>query len=418
MSKIWTYFTSLPEYLPDYIIIVQDRVKDSNLTIMGILISLIAVSIALWTYRHSRNSFRATVFLALRKDYLGVLEKLNKDGTDYSLNDPKHRYQKLSKEAKSALQAYWMNAFNEFIVTRIIFKHWFINKKDPLGLWNDFYASVITSARNYPLFEAARKELFANSNFSMGGYKLEFAQALDEANKEFGGGKFENCVPIVSTGRREQSDNLPVLDRSASDLAKETIDNVIDQILNHPKAITFAPLVNEARWLSERDGRYKCLEYQNQLLAACLALKAGVQGNFGVGAVLVDKHCRVISTAMNTVYTTGNFSCHAEMNLISDSHIDELTLSNSIDGVSETTLISSLEPCPMCLARISMTPIKNIIFLSEDETGGMVSRKELFPDVWKGFLSGKKFQRSEYEELSAFALRVFEVTKSLNEKLG
>ena len=85
-------------------------------------------------------------------------------------------------------------------------------------------------------------------------------------------------------------------------------------------------------------------------LVACQeALAAARRGNYGVGAVLVDPHGTVVAQGQNAVfYPRFRSDCHAEMvvmNTFEERHPE-------VDTMRGYTLLCSLEPCPMCFARL------------------------------------------------------------------
>ncbi|WDP87886.1 MAG: hypothetical protein HUN05_02145 [Desulfobacter sp.] len=61
----------------------------------------------------------------------------------------------------------------------------------------------------------------------------------------------------------------------------------------------------------------------------------------------------------------------------------------------DLVLISSMEPCPMCLTRIINSGIKTVLYVEEDEQGGMVTRMDQLPPFWKSFASDRQFRRAD-----------------------
>jgi len=120
-------------------------------------------------------------------------------------------------------------------------------------------------------------------------------------------------------------------------------------------------------------------------LACILALQAVSQGNFGVGAVLIDEAGRVLEYGHNQVFFPYFRSDrHAEM-VVLDRWEDARQASGPL------TLVTSLEPCPMCLIRLSGSHVNDIYHVAEDEIGGMVSRMESLPPYWLPMARDKKF---------------------------
>jgi tRNA(Arg) A34 adenosine deaminase TadA len=83
---------------------------------------------------------------------------------------------------------------------------------------------------------------------------------------------------------------------------------------------------------------------------ACqLAATASTLGTYAVGAVLLDDNGRVLSEGHNETFINGFRSdLHAEMVVLNKFETEH---QNSIKP-STLTLVSSLEPCPMCTARL------------------------------------------------------------------
>jgi len=118
------------------------------------------------------------------------------------------------------------------------------------------------------------------------------------------------------------------------------------------------------------------------------ALAAAQTGNYGVGAVLVDPEGKVIERGQNQVfYPDFKSDRHAEMmvmNTFEEKHPD-------IDNMRGYTLVCSLEPCPMCLARLLMAGVQTVKYVALDELGGMVSHMEHLPMAWKRLAERQEF---------------------------
>ena len=132
-----------------------------------------------------------------------------------------------------------------------------------------------------------------------------------------------------------------------------------------------------------------------------LAFEALEEGNYGVGAVLLDRQGECLAVGSNQVFSQGfNSAGHAEMNLLDDF---EARYADYPDRAGLTLLVS-LEPCPMCTARILAAGIGRVIYLVEDQFGGMLSHCDRLPDAWVNLsqlVDVKKF--SDSKELSLLA---------------
>jgi tRNA(Arg) A34 adenosine deaminase TadA len=96
--------------------------------------------------------------------------------------------------------------------------------------------------------------------------------------------------------------------------------------------------------------------------AIALAVASKEKGDVPFGAVIVcgDK---IIAYGMNAEHTNQDVTCHAEMNAISaaSKHLGRRDL-------SDCTMYSSSEPCPMCASAIFHSCIKRIVYaMSRDD---------------------------------------------------
>lgn len=116
----------------------------------------------------------------------------------------------------------------------------------------------------------------------------------------------------------------------------------------------------------------------NGLYCCRLALDALEQGNYGVAAILIDADDEVVAQSENRVFSHGyDSSAHAEMLLIDQ-------LEQGLDYLpAQLTMLVSLEPCPMCLARLILSGIGSVRYMVADPYGGMLNHAERFPPAWK-----------------------------------
>lgn len=135
-------------------------------------------------------------------------------------------------------------------------------------------------------------------------------------------------------------------------------------------------------------------DYQDDLrgLYLCrLALDALEQGNYGVAAILIDPQGEVIAQSENRVFSfvtrnkvdsnSGAVSyssrAHAEMLLI-----DQLEEGFLPYAPEQLTMLVTLEPCPMCTARLLLSGIGSVRYIANDPEGGMLSHVHKLPAAW------------------------------------
>jgi tRNA(Arg) A34 adenosine deaminase TadA len=147
------------------------------------------------------------------------------------------------------------------------------------------------------------------------------------------------------------------------------------------------------------------------------ALEAVREGNFGVGAVITDAGGKIIEKGHNHVFSPYFRSdLHAEMWVLTI--LEERN--RDMNRAEGHALYSSLEPCPMCLARIISSGIRNIAYAAPDPLGGMVERIGQMPGVWQDLARRQRFSRADCSlELTQLAGEIFLVNADeLNERLA
>jgi cytosine deaminase len=80
----------------------------------------------------------------------------------------------------------------------------------------------------------------------------------------------------------------------------------------------------------------------------------------------------------------------------------------AVENMRGYTLLCSLEPCPMCLARLLIAGVQTVKFLAYDDLGGMVSQRDAFPSAWRRLRQRQDFIPADVSDsLRQFALDVF-----------
>ena len=92
-----------------------------------------------------------------------------------------------------------------------------------------------------------------------------------------------------------------------------------------------------------------------------------------VGAVIVkDDTCEVVSSSYNQMKTNKSSLDHAEILAL------RLAMSRLVTRLNGCSMISTLEPCPMC-AQAMFARLSNLIFSAEDpKSGGVIHGPKIF----------------------------------------
>ncbi len=110
-----------------------------------------------------------------------------------------------------------------------------------------------------------------------------------------------------------------------------------------------------------------------------LALGAVEDGDFGVGGLLRDGTGKVVAAGHNELFKPYFRSDrHAEMVVMDTFEKDNPQLTK----LQDYTFFTSLESCPMCMARLISSGVNTILYAAPDLTGGMVHLMNNLPPVW------------------------------------
>lgn len=147
--------------------------------------------------------------------------------------------------------------------------------------------------------------------------------------------------------------------------------------------------------------------------AGLSAIQAGSGG--GIGACLVDTATgQVVETGRNRQFSPYFRSdLHAEMDLLNryEDRVKKPRFPGNGSNPRECpglVLISSVEPCPMCLTRIINSGIKTVLYVAEDKKGGMVTRLDQLPPFWREFAADREFRQADCSpKLQQIALDLF-----------
>jgi cytosine deaminase len=149
-------------------------------------------------------------------------------------------------------------------------------------------------------------------------------------------------------------------------------------------------------------------------LESCkLALQAVESGNFGIGSIIVDPRGKIIARGCNQVF-------HPYFR--SDRHGEMVAMENFENQFRETpsmkgyTLYTSLESCPMCMARLITSGCERVIHIADDPLGGMVHLRAKLPPIWRKLSERQVFAKAKCsQEIEMAANHIFRLNvESLN----
>lgn len=126
---------------------------------------------------------------------------------------------------------------------------------------------------------------------------------------------------------------------------------------------------------------------------ACIAEahEALEDGNFGIGAILVDPDGKTVISGHNQVFSPMFRSdLHAEMVVI-----NAFEMMRRNEPLRGYTLYTSLEPCPMCMARLITAGVSRVFHVADDPQAGMVHLAHQLPPVWQSLAERQRFEPAQ-----------------------
>jgi len=158
------------------------------------------------------------------------------------------------------------------------------------------------------------------------------------------------------------------------------------------------------------DPRYPHDRFIIVTLKEAIAAKRENSGG-GIGACMVRESTgKIVAVGHNRQFAPYFRSdMHAEMDLINryEDRLRAVRPSNprQVDGL---VLFSSVEPCPMCLARIINSGLKKAYYGAADSDGGMVHKINDFPPFWRNGALGRTFAEADCSPtIKELAARLF-----------
>lgn len=156
----------------------------------------------------------------------------------------------------------------------------------------------------------------------------------------------------------------------------------------------------------------KTLEETFSWICSVLALKAASKNNLGVGAILVQDKNILFDASNEMLHPFFRSDGHPEM-MVLNSY--EKKNKKRQDNMRSLTLYSSLEPCPMCLTRISTTGIGATIFVVRHKGSGMATCIEKLPILWQIFCEDIKIREASCSnELKKISLETLNLSALKN----
>lgn len=154
---------------------------------------------------------------------------------------------------------------------------------------------------------------------------------------------------------------------------------------------------------SHRGGR---LHDEWSRVAVQEAIAAAFEGNAGVGVVLIDAGDEIVARDHNRMFRPHFRSDrHAEMVLLTA--FEEAHRDADLIGY---TLISSLEPCEMCMIRIINSGITNVLYVSPDAGKGAITGPNSLAPHWARLADHQHFAQADCDpRLTEIALAAFEM---------
>ena len=111
----------------------------------------------------------------------------------------------------------------------------------------------------------------------------------------------------------------------------------------------------------------------NPLWLACLelCLEAIDAGSLGIAAVITDGDAAIISRGRNQLFDSADSVNTIQNTLVSHAEVNAIAgLPMRFRRDKSISLYTTVEPCPMCLGAVAMSPIRQVVIASRDPYAG------------------------------------------------
>jgi cytosine deaminase len=137
------------------------------------------------------------------------------------------------------------------------------------------------------------------------------------------------------------------------------------------------------------------------------AIDAGLEGNGAVGALLASPNGKVLLVERNRIFVPHFRSdFHAEMVLLS--RYEEEYRPVDLRG---HTLVTSLEPCEMCMIRIITSGVSNVLYVAADLGKGGITGPNKLATEWARLAATQHFAAADCDgRLAEIGLAAFMAT--------
>lgn len=181
---------------------------------------------------------------------------------------------------------------------------------------------------------------------------------------------------------RTVSDALPKLHDKLMDEFEAVFGVDLSQYVGpNGKTLTYIPPVHQK---IKKEGVN--LHSAEALLVCTVAAEACFKGNYGIGAVVFDQEGYPIAIGGNAVLEP-KFDSQAHAEMVAMNKLERRVAPNSLGNCR---IVTSLEPCPMCFARLLVSGIGTVRYLAPDKLGGMIHQSDKLPDVWRDIYADRR----------------------------
>ena len=143
-------------------------------------------------------------------------------------------------------------------------------------------------------------------------------------------------------------------------------------------------------------------------IAVTEAIDTGLEGNAAIGALIVDLSGEVLLRERNRMFVPRFRSdFHAEMVLLTRYENEH----GSRADLRGHTLVTSLEPCEMCMIRIINSGVTNTLYVASDLGKGAITGPNRLAPHWARLADPQNFAAADCApRLAEISLEAFEAT--------
>jgi tRNA(Arg) A34 adenosine deaminase TadA len=210
-----------------------------------------------------------------------------------------------------------------------------------------------------------------------------------------------SCLLLPSPVAADNNSGPPIKDKSGFYAFAKMLPLHISEKDGYPEVLRKIGRYLDNFQPESREEEYS-LEATKQALAGCRT------GGYGIGAVLVDPQGNIVERAYNEMRQQARSDLHGEMTLLTKFETKRTSpVRRGFQLPPGYKVVSSAEPCPMCMIRLASAGVKTL-YVARNDKDSLSQQPDRLPGFWRDLCKKHPCRPAQVsEDLSRVAYLLF-----------